>query len=1337
MPPTVPSRYMSLSPSVLVIAGTNSNVGKTTIACSLMAAYASLGYTVQPFKVGPDFLDGKHHEAACGVGNKHSNRRKSINLDGWIMGGRQPVMESFHRHARGADVCIVEGVMGLHDSKDGVSDEGSTAQIAKWLGAPVILVVDASCMARSVAAMVLGCLSFDPAMRLAGVIVNKVNGSKHKEWIKDALDAHEDRLKDVGTGKPVLFVGAMPQDKTIAIPERHLGLYLPIEQSGDCFVKLAQMAREVLNLRGLMELASSPTLPNRVPMKVMPLRQTTCRLGIARDEAFHFYYLDNLALLEELGAELVYFSPVHDANLPEDIDALYIGGGYPELFAQELQDNTIMRLGILSFALAGGVIYAECGGLMYLSSALWTMSPTTNDRQRYDMCNVLRDVVVAMTPHMKMCYATVEMEENPIFRNKIVCRGQEFHFSEIVEAPDLSRPFSVMPEQPEATAEPDGYSIHNAVASYFHLHWASQPLLAQDFVASAIRCSPIRRDAFAVSFVSAATEIVFALGAEEKLAGVTSVCDYPSHARCFPRHVLCRSPFDAATMTSEQVAEAVDQHNKKHDSDGPPGFWLIDKVGLKRAGPRVAFVQETCEICDASKNDVLAALEDCDLGDTCKTVQVSPTTLDGLFQSIVDVGAALGVPERSAELCHELLHRLEIVKAKLAQRETQTRPQVLSLEGLAPLCVGGGWLPDIKVAAGCEDALGDIGGTPSRILQWSDVLKADPDVLILSPCSASTSRTLNELHLMNSREFWKLRCVQNGDVYVIDHGKFSRPGPRLVDAVEMLATLLCGVPPPEHLDVDNEWKDEVFKYERCVGMVEHCMTELSTRFRPCYGQNGDSVASNGMSSAISDMYLPGYLNRIKVTPCSIPNQKNMPCDRSAHNMVALKDGSVLLLAGDGGENMGRQSDVWKLCAPANGWKADLELFGHEVIPRLGHSPVWEWLQCSGVADEDVPTRRSNSAAVVCGDYLLMFGGWGQDIQCLDSCELFHLETLFWTHCSTRGASQPSPRGNPTLIYSETRNEAILFGGWNKIDRLNELWALNMDAWEWKQLPPTSVDEVWPLGRTDHSSVLWTDKSGNEYMLVFGGSIQGRGTCSELWSLDLKNMKWKEISTIGPSPLPRSSHSAVTVGQGDSSKMVVVGGTGNGSGRCALTADAWVLSLQNLVWSKLSWTGSGVQRCRHAMTVADQDKIIIWGGYNGESVVQEQESAWLGTFNDKINEPRAPKRSLEQSRERKRMQQRWEAEIPVRESDLPDNELAKAKRSSLHGALFKALHRHAVSLNRDTYIDPATGYSVFTQAYLKRRPCCGNGCRHCPYGHVNVPKQKQDTTECNDDKSLEW
>lgn len=1325
-----------MSPPVIVIAGTSSGVGKTTVSCGLMAAFSTDGLTVQPFKVGPDFLDGKHHEQATG--------RRSVNLDGWMMGGKEAVLESFHRHARGADLCIVEGVMGLHDSKDGESDDGSTAQIAKWLQAPVVLVVDAHSMARSVAAMVLGYLMLDEELRLSAVVVNKVSGKQHIEWIKQALKTHRDRLVDVQTQQPILFAGAMPQDRMLAIPERHMGLVMPSEHARfkeerwrDKYSKLAAIVQDNLDLDSLLNLAKSATPPkihSCGDFSQPGACDEVCRIGVARDDAFSFYYGDNLKLLQDFGAELVLFSPVHDTHLPSGLDALYIGGGYPELHGATLQSNESMRHDIKSFAKAGGLIYAECGGLMFLAEALWTMTRKDDetddyDRQRYQMCSVLPGIVVSMTPHMKMGYAEIEMAENPIFQQGRICRGQQFHFSEVVTDDDsddeiLLSPFLVTAQHLGAQVEKGGYVVANVLASYFHLHWSSNPALARDFVESAVRTSPIRK-MFAISFVSAATEIIFRLGAENSLAGITSVCDYPKNAQDYPRRIISRSPFDASTMTSEEVDAAMKEHQSRK-GDGPPGYWIVDTASLKEmVAPRVAFVQETCDICDVAQSDVLLTLEQCGLSDVCKTVQVSPTTLEGMFQSILDVGAALHVQERSVSLCAHLRQRLDVVATKINELGLKQRPRVLSLEGLSPICVGGNWLPDVKTAAGCDDALCDVGGSPARVLQWSDVEKADPDVLILSPCSATTSRTLNELYLLNTPEFWKLRCVRNGDVYVIDHSKFSRPGPRLVDGVELLATLLCGVTPPDHVDATQDWKSDALKYECRVGKVKHCTTELSTRFKPCFGDH----ASRGQDfEPISKGAGREGLQRIRTTRSSATGHP-LPCDRSAHNMAALKDGSVIIFAGEDDDGK-RLSDTWKLSAPQVGWNESLDPYDTSAPPQRGRSPVWELLLCGKVADENVPTKRSNSGSVVCGDYFLVFGGWGVDSQCLGSCELLHLDTLCWTHCSVRGTNLPSPRGNPTLVYSEKTNSAIMFGGWNKVERLSELWVLDMTVWDW-ELQVQHQELPWPKGRTDHSSVLWTNDSGQETMLIFGGSLDTEGCCNELWILDIYSWRWQAVKTHGPSPEPRSSHTAAIAGQGSSATMILVGGSGNGSGRSVLLEDAWLLRLETMTWTRVSWHGSGVARCRQVMSVVNGGTALVWGGYDGEKTSKDDASVWVGSL-DKAEKAEVVASTASKP---KQLQERWQAEVPIRESDLPEDMLAKARRSNLPGALFKTLHRYAVAQQRDTYIDPASGYSVFTQTYLKRKPCCGNGCRHCPHGHINVPKCAGNTG-C-DPTQLEW
>ena len=314
----------------------------------------------------------------------------------------------------------------------------------------------------------------------------------------------------------------------------------------------------------------------------------------------------------------------------------------------------------------------------------------------------------------------------------------------------------------------------------------------------------------------------------------------------------------------------------------------------------------------------------------------------------------------------------------------------------------------------------------------------------------------------------------------------------------------------------------------------------------------------------------------------------------------------------------------------------------------------------------------------------------------------------------------------------------------------------MDVWEWEQLSQ-DISCTRPDPRTDHTAVLWEKNNSNECMIVFGGNIDGSGPCSELWALEcpIKSRKqknqvvcaeesnlWHPIEVSGPNPPARTSHTAAIIGKGDMAKMIIVGGNGQGAGRKAMLCDAWVLNLvgeNNTLptWIKLDWRGDALDRCRHSMAVVDSTQLIIWGGYNGESTIDEGVGVWqgdLGSSNINIDSSNYQD-DMAENRDLLPLQERWEAEIPVRVEDLPPDVLAKAKSSRLPGAEYKALHRHAVANNRTTYIDPASGYSVFSQVYLKRRPCCGNGCRHCPHGYINVPKKGN---ECkNKDPNLEW
>ena len=337
------------SARALLISGAASGVGKTTVTLGLMAALRRRGQVVQGFKVGPDFIDPAFHALVTG--------RPSYTLDGWIC-GREAVRETVARHAADADVVVIEGMMGCFDGVDGVSDDGSTAQIAKWLGVPVILVADARAASRSVAAVVYGLERFDPDLEVAGVIADNVGSPVHGRWVLEAIAA---RCRAVA-------LGAIARDPSLALPERHLGLVTAAEGPLTPAMRdaLTDAVERAVDLDRLLSLAREVRAGSGTPPTPHAPR---VRIGVARDLAFQFYYEENLGRLRDAGAELVFWSPRSDAELP-DVDGLYLGGGYPELHAGALAANARMRRAIAKFVESGRPVYAECGGLMYLADSL-------------------------------------------------------------------------------------------------------------------------------------------------------------------------------------------------------------------------------------------------------------------------------------------------------------------------------------------------------------------------------------------------------------------------------------------------------------------------------------------------------------------------------------------------------------------------------------------------------------------------------------------------------------------------------------------------------------------------------------------------------------------------------------------------------------------------------------------------------------------------------------------------------------------------------------------------------------------------------------------------------
>lgn len=451
----------------LVIAGTSSNVGKTTVTLALLAALKSRGRRVQPFKAGPDFIDPGHHTAATG--------RASRNLDGWML-GESVNREIFAHAAADADISIIEGMMGLFDGSSPVNEIGSTAELAKQLDAPVLLIIDGSAMSRSAAAMVSGYAKFDPELRVAGVLFNRVGSEGHYRLLKEAVEAETD----------VTVVGYMKPDPSVTVSDRHLGLVTAIEQgSPELYDRLAKAAAETVDLDLVERLARScgelPPFSRSALHSLQKRGKDGVRMGVAWDPAFCFYYPENLALLEAAGAEVVKFSPLHDEVLP-DVDMLYLGGGYPELYGERLTENVGMRRAIRAFAERGGTIYAECGGMMYLTEAIRDFEGTS-----HDMVGLFAAEAVMKKPGLTLGYRTVELSQACILGGPgAIARGHEFHYSTLLPRGPLDYACSLSDVRGMSKG-PDGLVMGNVLAFYTHLHFASQPLIAAALVDSARR----------------------------------------------------------------------------------------------------------------------------------------------------------------------------------------------------------------------------------------------------------------------------------------------------------------------------------------------------------------------------------------------------------------------------------------------------------------------------------------------------------------------------------------------------------------------------------------------------------------------------------------------------------------------------------------------------------------------------------------------------------------------------------------------------------------------------------------------------------------------------------
>ncbi len=451
----------------LVIAGTHSGVGKTTVTLSLLAAFKKLERTVQPFKIGPDFIDPGHHFLACG--------RESRNLDGWMLG---PVVNKkiLQESSQDADLSIIEGMMGLFDGTSSKADNGSTAEMAKQLNAPVILVVDGSGMAGSAAALVHGYASFDAAVHVAGIIFNRVGSQRHFELLKDVVESM--------TTVPV--VGYLLSSSSIRIPERHLGLEMAMEASQlELYEILGEAALATIDLTAVEQIAQANGLWEPVLWAVSARSENApaepVRIGIGYDQAFCFYYQDNVTLLEHAGGQCIRFSPLRDSCLPQ-VDVLYLGGGYPELFASVLAENLSMRQSILNFAQRGGIIYAECGGLIFLARTLRDF-----EGRVYDMVGLFPLDVVMGRSTMTLGYRELQLRQDSFLGVEgLRVRGHEFHYSTIENEGDIVRIGELSDAQGRHCGS-DGLMVGNVIAFYTHLHFVSHPQIPVSIVEAGLR----------------------------------------------------------------------------------------------------------------------------------------------------------------------------------------------------------------------------------------------------------------------------------------------------------------------------------------------------------------------------------------------------------------------------------------------------------------------------------------------------------------------------------------------------------------------------------------------------------------------------------------------------------------------------------------------------------------------------------------------------------------------------------------------------------------------------------------------------------------------------------
>ncbi len=418
-----------------LIAAPSSGSGKTTITQGLLRSLRNKGLSVQPFKCGPDYIDTKHHEWASG--------NVSINLD-TFMSSPKHVSEIYSKYSSKAEATVVEGVMGLFDGANRM--EGSSAKIAELLDIPIILVINAKATAYSVAPLLYGYKHFYPGIKIAGAIFNFVNSESHYQFMKDACE-------DVG----IQALGYVPRNEKINLPERHLGLQISAKDNYEETINaMALHLEKTVDIDKILNICKS----ERPDYKACPVvSNSKQRIGVAKDEAFNFTYHENLEALSQIG-EISYFSPINDNSLPE-VDFIYLAGGYPELYLKELSQNTSMRKSIQDFAISGGKILAECGGMMYLSNNI-----IDKDGTLFPMVGFLDQNASMENMKLKLGYRKIKLQETTLF-------GHEFHYSHLINSKEETKEIEVYSAR-DKRLDTQVIRKNNVLASYIHFYWGEK-----------------------------------------------------------------------------------------------------------------------------------------------------------------------------------------------------------------------------------------------------------------------------------------------------------------------------------------------------------------------------------------------------------------------------------------------------------------------------------------------------------------------------------------------------------------------------------------------------------------------------------------------------------------------------------------------------------------------------------------------------------------------------------------------------------------------------------------------------------------------------------------------